>query len=54
MSNQQKTFRERQIEWEKLKPVYFPQWVWFEVCKRFADKYKYTLPVYQGQKVIMT
>lgn len=41
-------------EWNKLKPVYFPRWVWEEVCKRFPDRYKMNLPVYQSSKVIMT
>lgn len=40
--------------WAALKPVYFPTWVWQEVCQRFPLRYKMFLPVYQGQKVILT
>lgn len=40
--------------WTRLKTVYFPTWVWQEVCQRFPDKYKMFLPVYQGQRVILT
>lgn len=48
---------ERQKEfsrWYKLKPVYFQTWVWEVVCQRQPHKYKMLLPVYQGQKVILT
>lgn len=40
--------------WNKMKPVYFPTWVWQEICQRFPQKYKMFLPVYQQQKVILT
>lgn len=40
--------------WSKLKPVYFQKWVWQEVCKRQPLTYRMELPVYQGQKVMMT
>lgn len=41
-------------EWTKMKPVYFQKWVWEEVCKRQPLTYSMDLPVYQGQKVMMT
>ena len=40
--------------WNMLKPVYFPTWVWAEICERYPDKYKMAMPVYQGQKVVLT
>ena len=40
--------------WASLKPVYFPTWVWQEVCQRYPLRYKMFLPVYQGQKVVLT
>lgn len=52
-----KTDEERKEEfaaWAKLKPVYFPTWVWEEISKRYPDRYKMFLPVYQGQRVILT
>lgn len=34
--------------------VYFPMWVWKEVCKRYPDKYKMNKPTYQGLAVVLT
>lgn len=54
---QPKTDDQRKAEFEKwaaLKPVYFATWMWEVACRRSPDKYKMFLPVYQGQKVILT
>lgn len=57
LSRPVKTDHQRKTEfdaWSALATVYFPTWVWKEVCERFPDKYKMFLPVYKGQKVILT
>ena len=40
--------------WAALKPVHFATWMWEVACKRQPDKYKMFLPVYQGQRVVLT
>ena len=47
--------RKREFEtWFKMKPVYFPTWAWEVACARQPHKYKMFLPIYQGQKVMLT
>ena len=57
LSHPVKTDDQRKAEfeaWTKLKPVWFHTWMWQEACKREPAKYKMFLPVYQGQRVILT
>jgi len=42
------------VKWNKMQPVYFPTWVWQELSKKFPSQYKMFLPIYQGQKVLLT
>lgn len=52
-----KTDEQRRLEfekWFKMKPIYFSTWMWEVACQRQPHKYKMFLPVYQGQKVMLT
>jgi hypothetical protein len=40
--------------WGKMPPVYFQTWVWQEICRRMPLRYKMFLPIYHGQKVVLT
>lgn len=49
-----KTWEQRRKEWEALPPVYFPWWAWKKASLHNPVKYQMTLPVYQGNKVMLT